>query len=186
MIPAAYTSFFTAAVGSAGALIGLLFIAISISPERTVGKSAAPEREAVAGNAFAALTNVFFISLVALIPISVIGDALLLLGSLSCIATVRLVMNFFVGRWRSKEGFDLAQIIRRLALAAASLTIYGFELWLGLESVTGAIHGDTIFNATSILIVGGFSLALVRMWSLLGERKDSMLAWFSVLNDVRE
>lgn len=186
MLPAAYTPFFTAAVGSAGALIGLLFIAISIAPESTVGKTATPEREAVAANAFAALTNVFFLSLVALIPVTAIGDALLLLGSLSCVATIRLVMNFTVGRWRPKGRLDPQRMIRRLAMAAASLTIYGCEVWLGVEGVTGAVRGDTLFSATAILIVGGYALALARMWSLLGARKDSIFAWFSVLNDAED
>ncbi len=186
MLPAAYIPFFAAAVGSAGALIGLLFIAISIAPERTIGKKATPEREAVAGNAFTALTNIFFISLIALIPIPALSGALLLLGILSCLATARLVANFFVGRWRQNGRLEPLRLIRRLSLAAASLTIYGFEVWLGLENLTGAKYGESLFNATAILIVGGYGLALTRMWTLLGARKDSILAWFSVLNDVED
>ena len=185
MLPAAYTPFFTAAVGSAGALIGLLFIAISIAPERTVGKSATPEREALAGNAFTALSNVFFISLVALIPAVTLGGALFALGGLSCVATIRLAASLFAGRWR-RGRLSLVQIIRRFALVAASLTIYGTEVWLGARSLWGAEPTTTTFSAAAILIVGGYGLVLVRMWSLLGAQKDSFLAWFSLLNDVEE
>jgi membrane associated rhomboid family serine protease len=66
MLPAAYIPFFAASIGASGALIGLLFIAISIAPERTVGTMATPERAAVAGAAFTARSNVFFIALVIL------------------------------------------------------------------------------------------------------------------------
>jgi len=183
MLPAAYIPFFTAAVGSAGALIGLLFIAISIAPERTVGKSATLERAALAGNAFTALSNVFFISLVALIPAVMLGGALFALGIMACIATVRLATHLFSGGWR-KGRLGLVQIIRRFALVAASLTIYGMEVWLGARSLWGSEPTGTTFSAASILIVGGYALVLVRMWSLLGAHKDSFLAWFSLLNDV--
>jgi hypothetical protein len=45
-------TFFAASLAADGALIGLLFVAIAIEPERTFGKEAAQERELAASLAF--------------------------------------------------------------------------------------------------------------------------------------
>ena len=60
--------FFVARVGAAAVLIGLLFVAITLHPENTVGPKAERERNARAIGAFSALANVFFVSLGGLIP----------------------------------------------------------------------------------------------------------------------
>jgi hypothetical protein len=184
MLPAAYIPFFAASVGASGALIGLLFIAISIAPERTVGKTATPEREAVAGNAFTALSNVFFIGLVALVPQPGLGYALVIVGVTSALATIRLARRLFAGRGAQRKRLGLLDVARRLALVAASLFIYGTEVWWGAAMLLGSAHGADPFIATSFLIVGGYGLVLLRMWSLLGARRESVFGWLSVLNDL--
>lgn len=183
MIPTAFAPFFTASVGAAGALIGLLFIAISIAPERTVGKTAAPERAALAGNAFTALTNVFFISLVALIPIAGVGPIVTLMGALSCVATLRLTVSL-LRRHADGKRLTLTQLARRMALVVASLVIYGLETWQGAQVPTTS-NADAI-TVVTFLIVATYGLALARMWSLLGARKDSIFAWLNVLNDIED
>ena len=60
MVPASFANFFLATAGAGGALIGLLFVAISISPERIFSEGAPRERQAVASGAFTALVNAFF------------------------------------------------------------------------------------------------------------------------------
>jgi len=184
MLPAAYIPFFAASVGASGALIGLLFIAISIAPERTVGKTATPEREAVAGNAFTALSNVFFIGLVALVPEPGLGYALVIVGVSSALATIRLARRLFAGRGAQRQRLGPLDVARRLALVVASLFIYGTEVWWGMAMLLGAAHHNDPFIATSFLIVGGYGLVLLSMWSLLGARRESVFGWLSVLNDL--
>lgn len=183
MLPATFVPFFAASMGAAGALIGLLFIAISIAPERTVGKAAAPERAALAGNAFTALSDVFFISLVALIPTARVGPVVALMGALSCVATVRLAINLLHRRTDGRR-LKLTQLARRMSLVVASLVIYGLEIWQGIQIPTTARSNTDAIIFVSFLIVGAYGLALTRMWSLLGARKDSVFAWLNVLNDI--
>jgi hypothetical protein len=68
VVPPEFLSFFIASTSAGAALVGLLFVAVSIAPEQMVTCRAPMERQAVAGSAFTALINAFFISLVALIP----------------------------------------------------------------------------------------------------------------------
>lgn len=185
MVPASFTPFFAASMGAAGALIGLLFIAISIAPERTVGKAATPERAALAGNAFTALSDVFFISLVALIPTPAFGPIVGLMGALAFVATLRLAYKLLHPGADGKR-LTLAQIVRRMSLVAASLIIYGLQVWQSFEVPGGSPHDTDVFVFISSLIVATYGIALARMWSLLGARKDSLFAWLNVLNDIEE
>lgn len=68
MVPSSFSNYFSAMVGAGGALIGLLLVAISIHPERTLGSRADAQRQAVAANAFSAMVNAFFVSAAGLIP----------------------------------------------------------------------------------------------------------------------
>ncbi|TMF37881.1 MAG: hypothetical protein E6I30_03370 [Chloroflexi bacterium] len=68
MVPAEFESFFVTSATVSSALIGLLFVSISINPQRIFGPNAESARQAQALSAFSALANIFFISLAALIP----------------------------------------------------------------------------------------------------------------------
>jgi hypothetical protein len=50
VIPADFTGYFAAAATAAGALIGLLFVAISLRPESILGDQAAPVGRAMSGS----------------------------------------------------------------------------------------------------------------------------------------
>src|SRR5437588_9920681 len=83
VVPPEFANFFIACASAGGALVGLLFVAISIAPEQIVTPRAPLERQAVAGSAFTALVNAFFISLVALIPHFSVGSVIVPFSSLS-------------------------------------------------------------------------------------------------------
>jgi hypothetical protein len=64
VVPASYHDFFSACATVAGALIGLLFVAISISPAKLSGPSAENDHQLKAAMAFSALVNTMVIALV--------------------------------------------------------------------------------------------------------------------------
>lgn len=185
MVPSAFLTFFTASAGAGAALVGLLFVAVSLAPEQIVTRHAPVERQAVAGSAFTALVNVFFISLVALIPTAGVGPVVALMGAFSCVATSRLAINLLLRRDDGKR-LTLTQLARRLSLIVASLVIYGLEIWQGFQLPTTANVNPDAIIFVAFLIVATYGLALTRMWSLLGARKDSVFAWLNVLNDIEE
>ena len=52
----------------AGAITGLLFVSLSIAPERLTGEHASVEQQSIAATAFTALVDALWISLFALRP----------------------------------------------------------------------------------------------------------------------
>ena len=68
MVPDSFHDYFGGCATVAGALIGLLFVAISVSPEKLTGDSARAEHQVRAAAAFSALVSTLVIALVALLP----------------------------------------------------------------------------------------------------------------------
>lgn len=160
MVPADYQSFVVASTQASAALIGLLFVAITLAPERVFGEQADAGRQARALSAFTALANVFFISFTMLIPDVRVGIVVTLVGTVSSLQTLSLL--FLVPHWRSQR-----ILWRSLFLFVGSLAIYGGELAVGLQlwvkpSDLGSLSG------VLELILGAFALGLGRAWELLG------------------
>jgi len=90
LVPSDFSVFFASSAGVAGALIGLLFVAISVAPaEPTAAQQV--EFDIRAGVAFSALTDALTVSLFALIPGIDLGLAALVVaigGIASCIAFI--------------------------------------------------------------------------------------------------
>ena len=73
MVPSSYNAFFTAIATGAAALIGLLFVAVSVRDETIFGPKAVAGGSALAITAFTGLVNSLLVSLLALIPQDNVG-----------------------------------------------------------------------------------------------------------------
>jgi hypothetical protein len=148
--------FFVASVGAAAALIGLLFVAISIAPERIFGEAAESARRANAERAFTALGNVFFVSLGALLPhVGITVVTAFALVAIASIARMAVTLLRSGGNWRH------AGII--------SLAVYVLELW-----ITRRIAADpALAYNLSFVVLGLYLYALGIAWGLLGAKDTS-------------
>jgi hypothetical protein len=178
MLPSDYTAFFAASAGAGAALVGLLFVAISVEPHRTVRGNAPLERQAAAGNAFTALITAFFISLGALIP-GGLGDATLVMSLLAIVSTLNL------GRRLLKEWSGWQSLLRRGFLVALSLAVYGYEFYLSARFVASPQEVGYVAAMASVLL-GIYGLGLVRAWELLGARRYGLGGWLSLLQNTPE
>jgi hypothetical protein len=177
VVPAEFTSFFTASTGAGAALVGLLFVAIAVSPERIFGHHALPERRAVASSAFTGLVNAFFVSFGALIPDTTVGYVALVVSCVSLIATVRL------GAGLIQRGLGVTRLARRLVLVVLSGGLYALEAWFALRLLLSPQLSGSVY-ALAGLLLGIYGMAIVRAWELLGAERQGVLAWLSPLRDL--
>ena len=179
MVPPEFTNFFIASASAGAALVGLLFVAVSIAPEQMVTRRAPMERQAVAGGAFNALINAFFSSLAALIPHVNFG---LVIVPLSCFCLVTSLIQ----AWhllRLRKGWP--SFVRRAFLVLLSVALYGLELLNGFQLLTDPSQVGIVYGLVSCLL-GAFALGLIRAWELLGVHRYGLLGWLNPLRDLNE
>ena len=158
VVPASFDDFFTASASVAGALIGLLFVAISVSP-RWAGDGAT-EHQIKAGAAFSALIGTLVVSLAALIPGTGLATACIIVSGSGLVSAVGL--GVYLAR-RHTERVRAGQILLLVALAA----LFVLLLLDGLRLRDDPSDASTVSGMATLVIVF-FVLAIVRAWELVG------------------
>ncbi len=176
-----FNNFFLAVAGAAAGLIGLLFVAVSVAPESTVQTRAPVERRALATSAYTGLLNAFVISLGALIPqpLATLGGFVVTMAMLGVLDTL------YVGWQLLRHPRNWRNAVRRFALFAGSLALYGFELSYGLAMIRHPDQPGILFVLAYVLI-GSCVAGMARAWQLLGARKTGVGGWLSILRDTDE
>jgi hypothetical protein len=164
VIPDEFTGYFTAASTAAGALIGLLAIAISVRPEAVFGEEGPHAARATAASAFTALVNSFFVSLNALSPGTRLGYVAIIMALVSLVST-----------WQTRSHLT-SQEAARAQLALAVLT-YLAQLGVGIAlSISPDDQG--LVRAVAYLLIVSFAIALIRAGkarSPSGDRRVSIV-----------
>ena len=162
MVPVDIHDFFLASAGVAGALIGLLFVAISVSSERMArGKTRGQLYRVSASAALTAFTNALVVSLFGLIPGDKLGTASVAVAIVGLMfvaaAMISLVRLRTVG-WRSvRDGVFL------LALAGTFIV----QLVVGAKLIASPAASSPV-NTIAILVVVCFLVGISRAWELIG------------------
>jgi hypothetical protein len=166
MVPEAFTNFFLGTAGVSGALIGLLFVAISVAPERATQR-ANLQFDLRAAKAFSAFSNALVISLFALIPTIDLGTTAIIVGAVSvasCVAMALLTLHEGPSGSRTTE---LARIVVQGA-------VFAYEIVVGFQ-VAGTTGDQGGVETLAILVVVMFLIGMARSWQLLGARDVSLL-----------
>jgi hypothetical protein len=163
-----FVNFFLASAGAGGALIGLLFVAISIDPERTVQRAAKPLSRISASSALTALSNAFFISLAALVPRDNIGYVTLIFGILGMFNTLGLIISLL------RDHISPQDRLRGSLLILGALAIYALEIQNGVALARNG-HNLDIVSTICVLIIAVYGLGLVRAWELLGAQQQGII-----------
>jgi hypothetical protein len=155
MVPGVYDAYLAAVATAAAALIGLLFVAVSVRDDTIFGPNAMPGGEALAIIAFAGLVNSFVVSLLGLIPKINIGEPAVIMAVISIVAIVRLQRQLHTGR--------------NLIVLVVSLLTYAAQLGLGVLLLVDPHDSDQLINLSVIIFVT-LVVSLQRAWSLLRGR----------------
>lgn len=160
-----YDTFFLGSVTVAGALTGLLFVALSVAQGRDEARPSA-EHQAVAATAFTALVDSLWISLVGLLPhANGIPTANLVLGLLGLTSTAGLIIRL----WRARSAERLSH--RWPVLLALIIAMYAGQTAAAFTSTT--IQSARSTGATFVLLF--FAVGIARSWELLGLRGGGVL-----------
>ncbi|HEX9036974.1 MAG TPA: hypothetical protein VF808_08290 [Ktedonobacterales bacterium] len=182
MVPSSYIAFFSVSAGAAATLIGLLFVAVSVAPERTVGKRASSSRRSVAESAFTALLNPFLISLIALIPVAPLSIGTLAITGATLLNAVRSLALMII-RWRREPPARALERARLLLLPVSMLVIYGLEFWWAASVYHEAAPSQDEMSRLASILITLEGLAIVRCWELLGAQRNSL---FSLIGGLEE
>ena len=161
MIPEDLHDFFIASASAAGALIGLLFVAISVSKEKMADKPDTQVNRIRAHAALNAFTNALAVSLLALIPGLALGSAVLAVSIVGLIFVFASLVSLIPRPGRSWS--DLRDALFLVSLTAT----FAVELVQGLH--LGAHSGATGAAQTiAVLVVLCFLIGIDRSWELIG------------------
>ena len=152
MVPGAYDAYLGAAATASAALIGLLFVAVSVRDDSIFGPNATPGGEALAITAFTGLVNSFVVSLLGLIPKVNIGEPAVIAAVIGIVATVRLQRQLHASR--------------NLIVLAVTLLAYAAQFGYGVLLILNPHDSDQLINLSFIIFVT-LILSLQRAWSLL-------------------
>jgi hypothetical protein len=178
MVPQTYLNFFITAASAGGALIGLLFVSVSIAPERTVQARAPVEARVMSSSTFIALLNGFFISLAAVLPNLNIGYMVLvisLVGVSNCLNHAWIMLR----PWPSWQN-----VLRRLWLTVLSLCLFVYEFVIAIQLLNSPAHDDALILTLCILLMSIYGTALLRAWLLLGVQRTGLMDWLNPLYEV--
>lgn len=160
-----YTSFFAGSAGVSGALVGLLFVALSVSPERLKVTRETLEHQAIAATAFAALTDALFLSMAGLLPGNGTQTAGLVLGLIGLSSTAGLIIRL----WQGRSSGTLSR--RWPVMLSLIFACYAGQAALSfVTSTTAQSHSQA---AVFVFIL--FGVGIARSWELLGLHGGGLL-----------
>jgi hypothetical protein len=170
---------FVAIASAAAALIGLLFVAITVTPRPAGGKPRSVIHQVRSAAALIAFTNALAVSLFGLVPDNNAGwpaAAIGVVGVLFTLASVRSMLSDPQARRQFVH-----QIALILALLAVFITeiVYGFKL---LHDWHNRAALDTIDN----VLIGSLLLGIARAWEFVGDRDTGLWASIAVLVTGRQ
>lgn len=160
-----YENFFIASSGASAAILGLLFVAVTVANTDDADIKTRERRTVLAGSAFLALIDAFFVSILSLTG----GPVLLGLSSL-VMATVGLLgTSRLIPRAARAGNFSSGFPTRKLNIVFASISAGGYTVQLGLAvAQLGDDHSSALQRALIIVVVCLYGSALGRAWDVMG------------------
>ena len=158
--PASLQSFFAASASVAGALIGLLFVAISVAHERLTAEDANQAHRVRASAALTSFTNALTVSLFALTRVG-IGWPAFVVGVLGLAFVLASLLSLLRAR-RSQP-----RALRDALFLVGLVITFGLQLLYGLKVISRANDVSSV-DGIAVLVIVCFLIGIARSWELIG------------------
>jgi hypothetical protein len=169
VVTGTYRDLFVAIAGAAGALTGLLFVALSVAPRPRMAQHPDVIRQVRAAAALLAFTNALAVSLFGLVPNNVIGYPAAAFGVGGIL--------FTLGGLRSILGDPAARprVGSQIGLIMLLLAAFGVEIVAGILDIA---HPDSHapLDVLGNVLAGSLLIGVARSWELVGDRDTGITA----------
>jgi hypothetical protein len=160
-----FEGFFTASAGASAAILGLLVVAVSVVNADDKNPTTRELRTVLAGSAFVVLTDIFFVSIVALTG----GAVVLAVVSITMAAGGLLATKELIPRAKRAGNFERTARSRELNLAFATISVVGYTVQLALGvALLADTHSAPLQRALVLVLVVFYASALGRAWVVAG------------------
>ncbi len=162
VVSSSFRDFFTASASVAGALIGLLFVAISVAANRLARAQAQGQLHRIrAVAALTAFTNALTVSLFALIPGQYIADVALSVAAVGLTFIAASLLSLV--RLRQVRWSTVRDAVFLIGLAVA----FVYQLIEGVDLSNHPGNSGAV-GTIAVLVVVCFLVGIARSWELIG------------------
>jgi hypothetical protein len=174
-----YRELFAAIAATAGALTGLLFVAISVAPRRGPVSGLPVIQQVRVAAALLAFINALAVSLFGLVPGTNVGYPAAVLGVIGILFTaagMRSILASPATVHQQRRG--------QLGLIILLLLIFGVELACGVAVIVSP-HSSEPVQLIGYALVSSLLVGIARAWELVGGVDTGVIASIAVLSGHR-
>jgi hypothetical protein len=162
MVPEDIREFFVASAGVAGALIGLLFVAITVAADRLAREKAEAQVHRIrAAAALTAFSNALAVSLFSLIPGQKIASTSVAVAAIGLLFIAAVLLSLV--RLHQLRAATLRDALFLIGLAV----VFVIQMIEGISLIADPANSGDV-NTIAILVACCFFIGIARAWELAG------------------